>query len=230
MMRMLVAVAAVAVLAGTIGTAVYAEGMALEECFEGGPPAGFECVTLESFPVQVKCYPVACETVDGPVTILPAPAPEDGPASSGASGEEPAEPGIAPGEPAPCVPVEECIDTDDGSMVCAPGDDPCGPQPDANVRCLPPDCAVSSDGTVSCPAPLPMPCAAPGSDGGPAIDVPVCETPPGCGVDAADGLTIACDPVCIDNPALTPEECARIDPPVDSGGGESSPGAPPAIE
>lgn len=67
------------------------EGMTMEECFPDGLPTGYDCVTLESDPVQVNCTPIG----------------------------------------------------DDG--------DPCSPEPDANVRCLPPDCAVSSDGSIACP-------------------------------------------------------------------------------
>lgn len=90
------------------------EGMTMEECFPEGPPAGYDCVALESFPVQVKCTPIG----------------------------------------------------DDG--------DPCSPEPDANVRCLPPDCAVSSDGSITCPDDAntdpPAGGAEGGTDGGPASE------------------------------------------------------------
>jgi hypothetical protein len=190
-------------------------------------PAGYECVTLESFPVQVSCYATGCEPIeDGPVTILPAPDETvvvDDPGLVDPPQVDPSEPGIAVGEPVP--PTDVCVsppvdcETDPSVVHCLPIDDPCLPEPDANVRCLPPDCVVSSDGGVDCPAPLPEPCdlepcAVPGEpgacEGGPAVDCgPVCE--PGPAVD--------CGPVCLDGTDLTPEECARIDPPAQSGGG-----------
>ena len=95
----------------TIIEAVYCEpGQTIEQCFPDGVPAGYDCITLESFPIQVECF----------------------------------------------VP-----DNGDG--------DPCT-QPDANVRCLPPDCAVSSDGGISCPATPAEPCDAAGG----------CSSPAGC--------------------------------------------------
>lgn len=195
------------------------DGVSVEGCFPDGIPAGYECLTLESFPVQIKCYPIACAPVDGgPVTILPAPG-DDGvttlpaPADPDAPVDEPqidpapsvVEEPVLPTEP--CLPGD-CAEDPDGVMICKPIDDPCSPEPDPNVRCLPPDCAVSSDGSVSCPEPLPVPCAVPGDDV--PRDLPICEIPPATGAGCP--------------PGLTPEECARIDPP--SQGGGSSPGSP----
>jgi hypothetical protein len=199
------------------------EGMTVEECFEGGVPAGFECVTLESFPVQVKCYPVECMPIDGgspgdsapgddgPVTILPAPADPDAPID---------EPHVDPAPPIEIEPVPptqaclpgDCAEDSDGVMYCKPVDDPCSPEPDPNVRCLPPHCSVSSDGSVDCPVPLPEPCSLPGDA---PSEFPQCETPPGSG-----GGSGGCAP------ELTAEECVRTDPPVQGGGSsEGSPGA-----
>ena len=107
-------------------------GQTIEQCFPEGVPAGYDCVTLESFPVQVECF---------------------------------------------------IGDDGDG--------DPCSPQPDANVRCLAPDCAVSSDGSIACPD-----------------DKPVCEDPAGCsapGSCGADGEGCQTEPGC----AAAPEVCER---------------------
>ena len=113
--------------------AVYCEpGQTIEQCFPEGVPAGYDCVTLESFPVQVECF---------------------------------------------------IGDDGDG--------DPCSPQPDANVRCLAPDCAVSSDGSIACPD-----------------DKPVCEDPAGCsapGSCGAGGEGCQTEPGC----AAAPEVCER---------------------
>lgn len=106
----------------TIIEAVYCEpGQTIMDCFPEGVPAGYDCVTLESFPIQVECF-----------------VPDDG----------------------------------DG--------DPCT-QAEPNVRCLPPDCAVSSDGTINCEKPEPLPCESTAEG---------CSTEPGCPPDMPD----ACRP------------------------------------
>jgi hypothetical protein len=204
-------------------------GVTVEECFPDGVPAGWDCVTLESFPVQVKCYPIACPIHAGPVTILPVPSDEpivDEPQTDPAPATE--EEIIPPIEP--CIPGD-CTEDVDGVVYCKPIDDPCLPQPDPNVRCLPPDCAVSSDGSVSCPVPLPEPClpaeGEPAPGGGADDLLPTCETPPnsGGGCEEGDPSPARCLPTCPDRPELTPEECARLSPSSQGGGSDGSPGS-----
>jgi hypothetical protein len=108
------------------------DGVSFEECFPDGVPLGYECVTMESFPVQVRCFPVECKELT----------PEEA-ARQAEAGDAPA--GQARPAIARCLPVPECDDT-------------------RELRCLPPDCAVSSDGSVACPA-EPGECV-----GGPAVD------------------------------------------------------------
>jgi hypothetical protein len=119
-------------------------GLTVEQCLPDGIPADYECVTLESDPIVVKCSPIDC------VTILPAPADIDQQTGDVAVEDE------IKCEP----PVDECVPGADGS-------------------CLPPDCAVSSDGSVACP-----------------------ETDSGAGANEP-GVT------CPSEPAAAAEECAR---------------------
>lgn len=167
-------------------------GETIEACYPDGPPAGYDCVTRESFPVQVVCFPADCVPYDGSgVTILPAPTPYDWPI------EEP-QPGIDVGEPDPtttittvCIsPPVNCDDADPSAVHCLPIGDPCAPEPDPNVRCLPPDCAVSSDGTIYCP--LPEPCI-PIDDTGVTAPAPaICEpVAPPSGGGSSEGSPIA---------------------------------------
>jgi hypothetical protein len=135
-------------------------GVAYGECFPDGPPRGYECVTLESDPVQVRCYAVTCEPVPLP------PVSEDELKRREESGEPAA-------EPTPCIPpTEPCDDT---------------------ARCLPPDCAVSSDGSIACPdGGGPADCVP-----GPAVD---CIAPePGQAEPGSSGG--GTDPVLVDPPA-----------------------------
>jgi hypothetical protein len=203
----------------------------VEECFEGGTPAGFECLTLESFPVQVKCYPIECPVDGGPVTTLPGPG-DDGPVTILPAPDDSDEPiGEPQVDPAPSTEVEpvppmqaclpgDCAEDENGVLVCKPIDDPCSPEPDPNVRCLPPHCTVSGDGSVDCPVPLPEPCSLPGDA---PSEFPPCEIPPASGGGSSPGCA----------PGLTPEECARANPPAQGGSSEGTPGAedpPIAIE
>ncbi len=131
------------------------EGASVEDCFEGGVPAGYECTTRESFPVQVVCSPVCLPYGDHGVTILPAPLPYY--ASTEDPLVDPVDPGIAVGEPAPptsvCVPgdcaLEEVVI--EGCL----GTDPCARSSEQVIDCLPPDCAISSDGATTCVIPEP---------------------------------------------------------------------------
>lgn len=163
-------------------------GVTIEACYPDGPPAGYDCVTQESFPVQVVCFPVDCAPYDdGGVTILPVPAPYDKPIV------EP-QPGIDVGEPNPTTittvcasPPVNCDDADPSAVRCLPIDDPCAPEPDPNVRCLPPDCAISSDGAIDCP--LPGPCVPIDDTGVTAPEPAVCEpvAPPAGGGGGSSG-------------------------------------------
>jgi hypothetical protein len=197
-------------------------GASIEECFPGGVPAGYECVTLESFPVQVNCYTIGCAPVDGPVTILPVPAPGE-PTIVEEPQVDPADPGIAVGEPVP--PTDVCVtppvdcETDPSVVHCLPIDDRCSPEPDANVRCLPPDCAISSDGSVYCPKPLPEPCIDP-SVGVPGAELEPCSEPGDPGV-CVPGPAVDCGVICPDRPDLAPEDCV-IEP--EGGGTDGSTG------
>ncbi len=162
-------------------------GVTIEACYPDGPPAGYDCVTQQSFPVQVVCFPVDCVPYDGGgVTILPAPAPYDTPI------EEP-QPGIDVGEPDPTTiitpvctsPPVNCADADPSVVHCLPIDDPCAIS--SEVRCLPPDCAISSDGAIDCP--LPEPCLPIDDTGVTAPEPAVCEpvAPPSGGGGSSEG-------------------------------------------
>jgi hypothetical protein len=154
-------------------------------------------VTLESDPPQTRCTFLGCEAAANPdeclkrceelpVEILPAPA----------DGVETA-PTILPGfEPA--------------TPVCAPP--PTDPCPSDTVRCLPPDCAVSSDGAVACPEPC-----APDSEGGCGELPPECTEDPNGGVSCPGAPPIS-DPDCPDDPTVL---CAAPEPGVVEGGGSS---------
>jgi hypothetical protein len=176
-------------------------GVLAEECERLIEPAGaYECVTLESDPPQTRCTFLGCEAAANPdeclkrceelpVEILPAPA----------DGVETA-PTILPGfEPA--------------TPVCAPP--PTDPCPSDTVRCLPPDCAVSSDGAVACPEPC-----APDSEGGCGELPPECTEDPNGGVSCPGAPPIS-DPDCPADPTVL---CAAPEPGVAEGGGSSGQG------
>jgi len=131
------------------------EGASVEECFEEGVPAGYDCITRESFPVQVVCFPAECVPYDDSgVTTLPAPAPYDKPIEEPLV--DPSDPGIAVGEPAPpteiCIAPGDCADEDVIVEGCL-GTDPCSRSSEQDTRCLPPDCVISSDGVAHCAIP-----------------------------------------------------------------------------
>jgi hypothetical protein len=208
-------------------------GMSYEECFPDGTPAGWDCLQLESFPVQVKCYPIGCTTVDGPVTILPAPA-EDLPIIVDEPATDPVDPslvdpGVNIGEPVPAEPIE-CLPPVDCNVdpipdECLGGE--CAISSRQSERCLPPECTTADDGAVACPVPLPTECApdelclppdcAISSDGltycpepmplpcveGEGIDGG-CSSPGSCGDLGCSGEGYACPK------GVTPEECAKI--------------------
>jgi hypothetical protein len=165
-------------------------------------PAGWDCVQLESFPVQTKCYPLECAPIDGPITILPAPDVIEEPQVD-AVDPTLVDPGITIGEPVPapiaCVPPVDCS-TEPSAVHCLPVEE-CTPE--ANVRCVAPGCEVFEDGSVACPAPLPVECA----------PDELC-LPPDCAV-SSDGMTYCPEPL-----PLPCVEGEGID------GGCSSPGSP----
>ncbi len=137
------------------------EGLGYEDCFPAGTPAGWDCLQLESFPVQIKCYPIGCTPVDGPITILPAPdQPVDRPLIDPVDPSL-VDPGIAEGEPVPPTTIE-CEPAVDCSLDPIP--DPCLGSPCAissrpDERCLPPECEVTDDDSIACKVPPPVECA-----------------------------------------------------------------------
>lgn len=199
-----------------------AGGVTLDECFPEGVPANLDCYELESFPVQVVCNPAGstCGEPIGPIEILPLPY-EDG-------GEDPATDGPAVSGPAPDEPVTilpapapgELVDPiDDGTTMIAPAEE-CPPlpdkctetNPDSSFRCLPPDCAVSSDGSIACPDPCVVT-----TDPMAGIAENECETLPSDCVTYEDG-SVACpgssgegEPGCIGGPAV---DCGPVDLPL----------------
>lgn len=115
------------------------DGVEPEACFPVGQP--YECVTLETDPPQTKCYDVGC---DLPVETLPADVTE-----------EPIDPLLDPVPDGVVAAEEEKLREleargGDEIIPCTPADDCSSPNPEL-VRCLRPDCAISSDGAVACP-------------------------------------------------------------------------------
>ena len=145
-------------------------GATIEACYPDGTPAGYDCVTQESFPIQVVCFPADCLRYDdGGITILPAPGPnDDGPVTilpDPTRGDQPIgapQPGIAGGE----------ISSDGAATIpCASPPVNCDDTDPSVVRCLPPDCAITSDGAINCPVAPPAGGGSGSSDGSPgAID------------------------------------------------------------
>lgn len=224
------------------------EGMAYEECFPDGTPPGWDCVQLESFPVQVKCYPIGCPPVDGPIEILPLPA-EDLPLEVEPQIEpvDPSlvDPGIAVGEPVPAEPIE-CLPPVDCNVDPIP--DPCLGSPCAissrtDPRCVPPECEILEDGTVACKIPPPVECGpnetciapdcAVSSDGSVFCPDPApvpcdeiegddagCSSPGSCGDLGCSGEGYACPD------GISDDECAKLieEERRNSGGGSSGSG------
>jgi hypothetical protein len=234
------------------------DGVSYEECFPDGTPEGWDCVQLESFPVQIRCYPIGCTPVDGPITILPAPAPGEPTIEEplvdpidpqlGEPGVAEGEPGVAEDEPVPPT-IIECLPPVDCSVDPIP--DPCLGSPCAissrpDERCLPPECTVTEDGSIACPVPPPVECetkedclppdCAISSDG--AVYCPDPMPLPCPEVEGADGGCsspgscgdFGCESiVCPDD--VSEEECKRLEEEMQSGGGASgSGGATDSIE
>jgi hypothetical protein len=200
--------------------------------------AAEECVTLETDPPTIKCTSFGCdyypmplpmpmppEDIDAPqtepgvpedgvVTILPAPV--DGEVVDPASGDDGTTPEeVLPTEPPVCVPVDDC-----------------GPQPlgeddvarDLIARCLPPDCAVSDDGAIACPDPLPCVIEVDPAEGVPPAAMPCDVEDPCLGVGSpCDCATNGTETFC--KPAPLPDDCT-----VNSDGGVACPGSPPIDE
>ena len=213
-------------------------GQTIEQCFPNGVPADLECLTLETFPQQIRCHPIACPTVVDPIPVPTLADPGSSPPSAG-GGTDAAPPAvevpptIGPCPPLacaaeesdqakPCAPVEPCgpiadcvpppcVLTQDGATDC-PAPPPCAP----DERCLPPDCVISSDGVVTCPAEPPIciePAPAPGA---PVAPEKPCGSPGSCG-------DLGCTPVpCYERPELD-YECAYPDAtPIAGGSGGST--------
>lgn len=196
-----------------------AEGLTIAECFPDGVPAGYDCAELESFPVQVVCKSIGqCgEPIPMPYEIDPMPAPDV--ESGDGGGDDPVT--ILPA-PAP----DEVVDPIDPNTTiverveeCPPLPEPCSDTTDpavSGVRCLPRDCAVSSDGSVACPEPCVVT-----TDPMAGIAENECTSPPGCqtfedGSVACPGSPGEGEPGCVGGPAV---DCAPIGEPVPCEGG-----------
>lgn len=214
------------------------------DCVEPGCPEEgctaynpiYECVAIESDPPvdppAQECKLIGCEVAEGaegaqPVDMI---APVPGELVDPAPAED-----IAARENAA---AEQAADCGAPLPVC---EDP------AISACVPPDCAVSSDGSVSCPVSEPVDClpTEPGPDDeiatlpcvvepcvpGPAVDCGVVDNPcvPGpatdCGVIDCE---IGIDPA-VDVPAGAPPPCVDSDG-TDPGAGGGSDGSPGVSE
>jgi hypothetical protein len=121
----------------------------IKECESRRAAPSRICAQLETDPPTERCYDEGCP----PIEPAPAPAVEATPA---------VEPDIVR-VPLPCDPIDKCepqplppettTRSEDTSLPAC--DPPVCDRTLPNVRCLPPDCAVSSDGAVYCPAPTP---------------------------------------------------------------------------
>lgn len=210
------------------------EDMPADACAQRLPPldGGYWCVYSEGDGGATECKSIGCPDAiegapcgfpcspGGPVTILPAPAPDEPianpprttfdetPITNGGTG------GSAIVGEATAVAVDgggtdlgvEPIPVD--PPVCVPID-PCGPRPlEPGVRdempiCLPPECSVSSDGAIACPEP--PPCVQPDRALG-ATDLPCAYPEPCTGGEgapctcASNGTETFCKPL--------PPDCA----------------------
>jgi len=176
----------------------------------------YECVTLDTDPPTEECKLVGCESL-----VHPGVAPTDPGDTNAPPGDivEPLTPeeaerlrqaeggGSDPDAAQQDPPVVECPPV---TPIC---DDP------TTSACIPPDCAVSSDGSVSCPVPAPIDCA----PAEPAVDDTVSTLP--CGVEPCQpGPATDCgvtDP-CVPGPATDcgVVDCTLVDPEVDAPEGQ----------
>lgn len=199
------------------------DGVSIADCFPDGVPAGYDCLEMESFPVQVVCKSLGECGYPMPYEIYPMPAPEILPEEGGS--DDPAVSGPTVDGPVTILPApapRELVDPiDDGTILiaplpeCPPVTDPCidADNPDdSGVRCLPPDCAVSSDGSVSCPEPCVVT-----TDPAAGIAENECETLPSDCVEYEDG-SVACpgssgggEGECVGGPAV---DCGPVDLPL----------------
>jgi hypothetical protein len=114
-------------------------GLTVEECLPDGVPAGHECVTLESYPIQVRCYPIECAPSAAPTGNPPA---EEYAEDLAARCD--AQPDKCASESAGdvrCLPPD-CAVSSDGSVSC-PGSEPC----DAEAG----GCSVPAAPPAACP-------------------------------------------------------------------------------
>ncbi len=199
---------------------VCADGLTLDECFPDGVSPGWDCAQLESFPVQTVCkWAGGCWSPIAPIVILPEPGPGTGddpvttdPATTLEVEDKPANEPAAP--PIDCEAPPVCEDT---------GDDLGSDRAMSSVRCLPPECAVSSDGSFACPEPAPCVVTTDPMAGIAENECYPVPLPPECtqyedGSVSCEGSAIPCDSDagcgeggCVGGPAV---DCAPIDLPL----------------
>jgi hypothetical protein len=178
------------------------------DCVEPGcPPEGctagmpaVECVVLETDPPIEECKPIACQTGAEPAEAIPPdelidPVPDEATieeqlAADAQAAEAAERERAAASQEAVCVPP---------LPVC---EDP------TMSACVPPDCAVSSDGSVSCPGSEPIDCVPVEPATGDDIVTQPCMTEPCVGGPAVDCGPV--DPIepCVPGPAT---DCGVID-------------------
>lgn len=180
----------------------------LKECEARLATTAEVCVQLETDPPQQRCFDTGCGVIEPlpapppveataiaePDVPAPAPAPIDDAVAE--EGTVDAEPGVA------LLPVCEPIDKCEPSLGAPAGAEgettptceppPACDAPDAGVRCLPPDCAVSSDGAVSCPGEPPVPCD--GVDGACSAPGDPGQTEPSAGGGSAPSSVVEPEP------------------------------------
>ncbi|MBI5287530.1 MAG: hypothetical protein HY873_01000 [Chloroflexi bacterium] len=174
-------------------------------------PSGV-CYSLDTEPITTQCVDTGCAQpmpVDPPTDVEPVPgAPED-----------------APGGGVLTAPAEENGTIGVGCL----GEDPCTIS--SEMKCLPPDCAISSDGTIFCPEPVP--CEVPPVDVTPITIEPdataVAEGGSTRGDEPAPPATEPCviDPCFGNDPyAGIPENCPPLCEPPAAPNGSTEPAMP----
>jgi len=182
------------------------EGGPAVDCI--APEASGVCYTLETEPIATQCVDIGCARpvpAEPPIDVVPVPGVPE-------SGVEPAPGGERGAIGAGCL-----------------GEDPCTIS--SEMKCLPPDCAVSSDGTITCPEPIP--CEVPPVDATPVVIEPdataVVEGGSTRGDEPAPPPTEPCviDPCFGNDPyAGIPESCPPLCEPPDAPDGSTEPAMP----
>jgi len=148
------------------------------------PEASGVCYTLDTDPITTSCVDTGCAQ---PLPFEPAP--DDLPMPDApASGAEP-----ATGEAGGAIGTG-CL-----------GEDPCSIS--SEMKCLPPDCAISSDGTITCPEPVP--CDIPAVDATPIVIEPDATAVSESEDPATDEPALAAEP-CVVDPCLGNDPTAGI--------------------